>query len=674
MVRKQTTYFITLGTVLLFLLAACNGVASLSTPTLPLTASLRDLQGTVELWNPGEVDFVNASAGDVLEVQGHVRTGSDGRLRLDLSTGTIIRVAPDSLFTLVSNEPQSGSLLTRLILQAGQVWIILNGGQMEVQTPSGVASVRGSYMSVWVDPETSDVWVSCLEGWCQAGNSSAVLDLVASQGATLFSFDPQGTIPPPPPLLRSLSQEEIDTFLENNPEAEQIMDAVIATASALPPLPPSATPTQTGTCFEALAPDEAAVLPTASPQVFSWSEQPGRYKYVLSIFKPNGTALSEIVWENSFSLPAGMLTQEGMYHWQVTAYDAAIQPICTTARRTFSLPASPSPTTGTPGACAALLNPVNAASLPASGEVTFTWTVVPGAAKYIFNLKSPTGTISTTTETGTSHVQKLDLLVKAGTYEWWVTAKNNNLDMLCSSNTFTFTKAAFSNPTKTATATLPPGGVDLFWDRVGPTGTIASCDLYFSVNTNPPQGGMVKVVLSSNPIPDGNSDPHVVMGNSVDTKYTAGFKLGDLGNFAAGTLVYWRFAIFSSGYTHDSTIYSFVSPGCPFEPANTPTTFVSISDPGSVVTTCPVQYSVNATDPEGLQHVKVQYKVFDTASNLVVNGDYTHLTYNAATSLWQGDVTFNGLQAGYSVTWWIWAIDNAGNSTFSATSAFTYTP
>jgi hypothetical protein len=72
----------------------------------------------------------------------------DGRVRLDLSSGTIIRVAPSSLFTLTSNNEGDGGLLTKIKMEVGKIFIILNGGRADVETPSGVASVRGSYMKV----------------------------------------------------------------------------------------------------------------------------------------------------------------------------------------------------------------------------------------------------------------------------------------------------------------------------------------------------------------------------------------------------------------------------------------------------------------------------------------------------------------------------------------------
>ncbi len=162
-----------------------TSTTTLTPGPLDLSAGLSELTGVVDLKNPDQADFSAAFDGMRLVLQGQVRTGSNGRARLDLSSGTIVRMAPDSLFTLQSNEEQDGSLLTRLMMEAGEIWIILNSGRMDVETPSGTASVRGSFLHVKVDPFSSDVQVTCLEGACQAENPNSAVEMIAGEGAAL---------------------------------------------------------------------------------------------------------------------------------------------------------------------------------------------------------------------------------------------------------------------------------------------------------------------------------------------------------------------------------------------------------------------------------------------------------------------------------------------------------
>ncbi|NOY97799.1 MAG: DUF3048 domain-containing protein [Chloroflexi bacterium] len=209
--------------------SSCNTPQTPSTPTSPpLSASLSELEGTVKIKQPQDAGFSEAVAGMTLQIQGQVQTGIDGRARLDLSSGTIIRVAPSSLFTLEDNQQQDDGLATRLRLEAGKLWIILNGGLLEVETPSGLASVRGSYMSVELQSDGL-VKVTCLDGHCHLGNDAGSVDLVAGEAAFVQNISQT-------PTDGKMSSEDIREWLDNNPEAALIVPD-------LPIPPPTFTPT-----------------------------------------------------------------------------------------------------------------------------------------------------------------------------------------------------------------------------------------------------------------------------------------------------------------------------------------------------------------------------------------------------------------------------------------------
>ena len=155
MFARYNRFFVSLILFIVTILTACQPKTTPQpSPALSLTATVKEVTGTVTIKQPGASDFSPASVGTELQPNGSIQTGDNSRARLDLSTGTIIRVAPSSLFTLTSNQPSNGSLSTQLKLNVGSIFIILNGGNASVNTPSGVASVRGSYLSVYVDPST----------------------------------------------------------------------------------------------------------------------------------------------------------------------------------------------------------------------------------------------------------------------------------------------------------------------------------------------------------------------------------------------------------------------------------------------------------------------------------------------------------------------------------------
>ncbi|HRQ24769.1 MAG TPA: FecR domain-containing protein, partial [Anaerolineales bacterium] len=225
----------TLKNVLLFILilailgvSGCQQEAGIST----LSAALSELSGTVDTKLAGQEDFIPASADTILDVNGQVQTGNDGRVRLDLSSGTIIRVGPSSFFTLTANDEVEGGLATRIRLEVGKIFIILNGGSADVETPSGVASVRGSYMKVEVDPVTFDIYITCLEGDCSASNPAGTVNFTNGEKVILFHRDPV-TGNWTAPNVEPMTPEEFQEWLDNNPEARELFDQAMATMTAM---------------------------------------------------------------------------------------------------------------------------------------------------------------------------------------------------------------------------------------------------------------------------------------------------------------------------------------------------------------------------------------------------------------------------------------------------------
>ena len=208
----------TLLFVFLALVIALSGCQTKEASS-PLSASLSELTGLVEMKQVGQDNFAPAAADTVLEVNGQIKTGDNGRVRLDLSSGTIIRVSPSSSFTLTSNDEVEGGLLTKIKLEAGKIFVILNGGQTDVETPSGVASVRGSYLKVEVDPVTKDIYITCLEGTCSATNPNGdQIIFTNGQKVTLFHQESDGSWKSP--LLGDMDLEDFEEWIENNNDSE----------------------------------------------------------------------------------------------------------------------------------------------------------------------------------------------------------------------------------------------------------------------------------------------------------------------------------------------------------------------------------------------------------------------------------------------------------------------
>ena len=203
---------------------------------MPLSAILNEIQGEVEAMLPGDSSFSSAKNGTVLPEKSQVMTLEESYARLDLSTGTIIRMAPLSLFTITDNEEMDeGGLLTRLHLIAGQLWVILTKGIVEIETPSGLASVHGSYMMVSIEEETQDTLISCLEGVCEVVIPSGRFVLGSGEKTRLSHFAAVNG-ETAAPIIERLTEDELREWISFNPEAREILPAVQATLAAWTPI------------------------------------------------------------------------------------------------------------------------------------------------------------------------------------------------------------------------------------------------------------------------------------------------------------------------------------------------------------------------------------------------------------------------------------------------------
>jgi hypothetical protein len=217
MKNKFKTVFVSAFLVLVVVSNACKLLSAPATPTTPsaLSAILSEISGKVEIKPAGQDAFTSANTDSFLDENGQVQTGDDGRVRLDLSTGSIIRVAPTSLFILTSNESTEGGLKTTLELTLGRLFIILNSGSLEVQTPSGTAGVRGSYMMVEVDSAMQDVLITCLEGNCSAENPAGSVNFTSGFRSVLLHQDPvTGTYTAP--VVTPMLDEDYQKWIDEN--------------------------------------------------------------------------------------------------------------------------------------------------------------------------------------------------------------------------------------------------------------------------------------------------------------------------------------------------------------------------------------------------------------------------------------------------------------------------
>ncbi len=182
-------------------------------------AVVSEFENEVVVRTASDGEFIPAESGFVIQAGGGLQTGADGRARIDLKPdGTILRVAPNSAFTLPEITTVDGEPKTTLSLVFGKIFVLLNGGSLDVETPSGVASVRGSLLSVSSDPATQRLQAVCLEGHCALENETGeTQELEEGQSAYI---DETGELFE----LDEIDQDEIQDWLDEAPELNEFLD------------------------------------------------------------------------------------------------------------------------------------------------------------------------------------------------------------------------------------------------------------------------------------------------------------------------------------------------------------------------------------------------------------------------------------------------------------------
>lgn len=146
-----------------------------------------------------------AQLGDRLRHQDTVRTSENTRAALRfVDDGSILRINPNSQVRLTTGNP-GGALVRTLELEFGEVWARVNrrdGAEFRIQTPAGVAAVKGTEFVVRVD--SAGATVITLEGVVEFFNAAGRTDVTAGRRASAASAsDAPQAAPASPEELRA---------------------------------------------------------------------------------------------------------------------------------------------------------------------------------------------------------------------------------------------------------------------------------------------------------------------------------------------------------------------------------------------------------------------------------------------------------------------------------------
>lgn len=184
---RRTSLFTALLS-LSILLIACQQAGSPDGPGVPdgRTVVIRSMSGQVEASIAG-ADFAPVGIDAALHAGDSIQTGPDGEAALRLDDGTLVIVGPDTRLEVSALDGSAETPVTRFFLALGEVFSVRGqplpeGAAYEIETPSGVAAIRGSSLGVWYDDRTDECAITCLEGRCAAAFGGQTQDLGGGQG------------------------------------------------------------------------------------------------------------------------------------------------------------------------------------------------------------------------------------------------------------------------------------------------------------------------------------------------------------------------------------------------------------------------------------------------------------------------------------------------------------
>lgn len=201
-----------------------SATSASATDSAGRSAQISEIKSDVNKRETETVDWQSAAEGDEINAGGGVRTGDESRVRIDISDGTIVRIAPNTEFTLLELSPAETDPITRLQMETGKVFVwvtkALGLGTFEIETPSGVATVRGSLMSAQYDEVTGRFLITCLEGECRLAVGEVFTDLTEGQQTEVTGAGER------PLAARLMDEAQLDDWAENFPGLELIIERV----------------------------------------------------------------------------------------------------------------------------------------------------------------------------------------------------------------------------------------------------------------------------------------------------------------------------------------------------------------------------------------------------------------------------------------------------------------
>jgi VCBS repeat-containing protein len=208
--RKKLLVMLLLSVLVAMTLIGCDGGEASPCPSTLTILSITE--GDVSVMSEGMDDWVPAEAEMELDIGDAIKTGDDSGAEItffdgstmELEAGTEIRIlsldlACDTSVSTITLEQTIGTTISRVTK------LLDPGSSYEIETPTGVAGVRGSTVIVtveYVTPQVVNTLVTCVEGSVYASGEGVELEIPVGRTAIIES-DQEPEIMNNPPMAEN---------------------------------------------------------------------------------------------------------------------------------------------------------------------------------------------------------------------------------------------------------------------------------------------------------------------------------------------------------------------------------------------------------------------------------------------------------------------------------------
>ncbi len=214
LMQKATRVFTAI--MLIVLMSAANAAAAAK---INAVASISAIKGEVLVQKQGAGEWSAAKDGDLLKAGDRVKTGSASSCVIKWSTGNMLKMTAYAAMKIdrMDKNPALGAENASVDMWAGKVYAKVNkmsgsNSSFEVRTPTAIAGVRGTSLSVGIDADgTTDV--GCFDGAVEVKSLTGGMPVMLQPGySTVIKKD---SVPEPP---REIPQDIREEFKQEGAE------------------------------------------------------------------------------------------------------------------------------------------------------------------------------------------------------------------------------------------------------------------------------------------------------------------------------------------------------------------------------------------------------------------------------------------------------------------------